>query len=112
MEILASVLILSGGLLALIAALGLQRFRDVFARMHSATKPATFGLALILIGTALVMPGPGPVAKVLLVLILQFITAPIGAHLIGRATFRAGTDLDPATRFDELSSRIEPGPTD
>lgn len=112
MEILASVLILSGGLLALIAALGLQRFRDVFARMHAATKPATLGLALILIGTALVMPGPGPVAKVLLVFILQFITAPIGAHLIGRATFRAGTDLDPATRFDEFSNRIQPGPTE
>jgi len=112
MEAVASILMLAGGLLALIAALGLQRFRDVFARMHAATKPATMGLALILIGAALVMPGPGPVAKVLLVFILQFITAPVGAHLIGRATFRAGTDLDPATRFDELSSRIEPGPTD
>lgn len=107
MEFVASILIFAGGLLALIAAAGLQRFRDVFARMHAATKPATLGLALILIGAALVVPGPGPVAKLLLVIIFQFTTAPVGAHLIGRATFRAGTELDPATRFDELSSRID-----
>jgi multicomponent Na+:H+ antiporter subunit G len=107
MELLASILIVLGGTLALIAALGLQRFGDVFARMHAATKPATLGLALILIGATLVMPGPGPVAKLLLVFAFQFLTAPVGAHLIGRATFRAGTELDPTTRFDELSSRID-----
>lgn len=108
MELLASALMLAGGVLALIAALGLQRFDDVFARMHAATKPATMGLALILVGTALVVPGPGPVAKLLLVIILQFMTAPVGAHLVGRAAFRAGTELDPETVFDELSSRIRP----
>jgi len=108
MELVASVLMLAGAVLALIAALGLQRFDDVFARMHAATKPATMGLALILVGTALVVPGPGPVAKLLLVIILQFITAPVGAHLVGRAAFRAGTELDPETVFDDLSTRIRP----
>lgn len=108
MEVVASILMLAGAVLALIAALGLQRFDDVFARMHAATKPATMGLALILIGTALVVPGPGPVAKLLLVIILQFITAPVGAHLVGRAAFRAGTELDPETVFDDLSTRIRP----
>lgn len=108
MELVASILMLAGAVLALIAALGLQRFDDVFARMHAATKPATMGLALILIGTALVVPGPGPVAKLLLVIILQFITAPVGAHLVGRAAFRAGTELDPETVFDDLSTRIRP----
>lgn len=108
MELVASILMLAGAVLALIAALGLQRFDDVFARMHAATKPATMGLALILIGTALVVPGPGPVAKLLLVIILQFITAPVGAHLVGRAAFRAGTELDPETVFDDLSTQIRP----
>lgn len=108
MQLVASVLMLAGAVLALIAALGLQRFDDVFARMHAATKPATMGLALILVGTALVVPGPGPVAKLMLVIILQFMTAPVGAHLVGRAAFRAGTELDPETVFDELSSRIRP----
>ncbi len=108
MEVVASILMLAGGVLALIAALGLQRFRDVFARMHAATKPATMGLALLLVGATFVVPGPGPVAKLLLVVLLQFITAPVGAHLVGRAAFRAGTELDPDTTFDDLSTRIAP----
>lgn len=107
MEILASILILVGATLALIAATGLQRFGDVFARMHSATKPATLGLLLALIGAALVVPTPGPVAKLALVIILQFLTAPVGAHLVGRSTFRTGTELHPSTNFDELSTQLK-----
>ncbi|CAN5785808.1 hypothetical protein BH23ACT5_BH23ACT5_08810 [soil metagenome] len=106
MEYMASALLLVGGMLALIAALGLQRFVDMFARMHAATKPATLGLALILVGSALVLPGPGPVAKLLLVLLLQFITAPVGAHLVGRASYRAGTELAPDTVLDSRSKEL------
>jgi multicomponent Na+:H+ antiporter subunit G len=108
MELAASVLMLLGAVLALIAATGLQRFGDVFARMHAATKPATLGLALTLMGAALVVPETGAVAKLLLVISFQFLTAPIGAHLVGRATFRAGTELHPSTNFDDLSSRLGP----
>lgn len=96
-EVLASALLVAGSLLALLAAIGLQRFDDVFARMHSATKPATLGLVLILGGAALVITEPGAVAKLFLVILLQFITAPVAAHLVGRAAFRAGTELSPET---------------
>lgn len=107
-ELAASVLMLVGGLLALVAAVGLHRFYDVLSRMHAATKPATLGLVLVLSATALVVPGPGPVAKLLLVVLLQFITSPVGAHLVGRAAFRAGTELAPTTTFDDLSEQILP----
>jgi multicomponent Na+:H+ antiporter subunit G len=107
-EVVASALLVLGAMLAVIAALGLQRFRDVFARMHAATKPATLGLVLVLGGAALTVGGIEPVTKLVLVIMLQFITAPVGAHLVGRATFRAGTELDPDTTFDEESERIRP----
>lgn len=110
MELVASVLLVVGSSLAAIAALGLQRFRDVFARMHAATKPATLGLVLVLTGAALVVGGIGPVTKLVLVIMLQFVTAPVGAHLVGRATFRTGTELDPDTVFDEASEAIRPHP--
>lgn len=107
MEVIASVLLILGSLLALIAAIGLQRFTDVFARMHAATKPATLGLLLILTGSALVLPLPGAVAKLALVVLLQFTTAPVGAHLVGRAAFRTGRDLRPDTVLDEGSDRLQ-----
>lgn len=103
MEVLSSLMMFAGAALALIAGIGLQRFDDVFARMHAATKPATLGLALVLTGAALQVPDTGDVAKLLLVVILQFLTAPVGAHLIGRAAYRAGTELGELTVVDELA---------
>lgn len=109
-EAVASVLIVAGAFLALLAAIGLQGFQDVFARMHSATKPATLGLLLILLGAALMVPIPGAVAKLLLVILLQFITAPVAAHLVGRAAFRTGQELSPDTMVVEEAEYINRHP--
>jgi len=109
LDVIAAVLILVGVALAIAAGLGLQRFPDVFARMHAATKPATLGLVLVLAGAALRVEAAGDVAKLLLVLILQFITAPVGAHMVGRAAYRAGTELSPTTTIDELARDRQSG---
>ena len=71
--------------------------------MHAATKPATLGLVLVLTGAALKVEDGGDVAKLLLMVVLQFITAPVGAHMVGRAAYRPGTELSPATSCDELA---------
>ena len=52
-QIVASVLLLLGSALALVAGIGLVRLPDVFARMHAATKPATLGLLLVCVGAAI-----------------------------------------------------------
>ena len=57
-DALSAVLMLTGVALAVIAALGLVRFPDVFSRMHAATKPATLGVLLITVGAALRMEQP------------------------------------------------------
>jgi multicomponent Na+:H+ antiporter subunit G len=101
-DVIAGAMLIVGGLLAITAGLGLQRFQDVFARMHAATKPATLGLALVLFGAALLVPDVASRTKLLLVVALQFITAPLGSHLVGRAAYRAGTELSPDTEVDEL----------
>ncbi len=102
--VVASVLVSAGVALSLIAGLGLHRFPDVFARMHAATKPATLGLVLVLAAAAVRVDDPGDVAKLLLVVALQFLTAPVAAHMIGRAAYRAGTELSPTTTTDELAA--------
>lgn len=108
MEYLAAALILAGALLTLLAAVGLIRFQDVHTRMHAATKPATLGLIVVLAGAALVFPGVNPVSKLTLVILLQFITAPVGAHLMGRAAFRSGAPLVPGTYLDDESAALRP----
>lgn len=99
-EIVASTFILVGALLALIAAIGLNRFDGVFPRLHAATKPATLGLAFVLLGSAALAADRGDIAKLLVVVGLQFVTAPVGAHLLGRATYPLSR---PEAAIDELA---------
>ncbi len=107
-DAITSFCIVVGAALALLAGVGLQRFPDVFARMHAATKPATLGLVLVLVGAALRMDRPGAIAKLLVVAGLQFVTAPVGAHMVARAAYRAGTELSDATVTGRLEP-VEPG---
>jgi multicomponent Na+:H+ antiporter subunit G len=99
-EVVASTLVIAGAVLALIAAIGLHRFDGVFPRLHAATKPATLGLALVLLGSATLAVDRGDVAKLLVVVVLQFVTAPVGAHLLGRATYLLSR---PDAEIDELA---------
>ena len=108
-DVVAAALLLIGVALSVLAGVGLHRFPDVFARMHAATKPATLGLALVLTAAALRVSDRRDVAKLVLIVALQFITAPIGAHLVGRAAYWAGTELSPATSVDELGRIVPPG---
>lgn len=101
-DVVSSVLVLTGVSLTLLAAIGLHRFGDVFARMHAATKPATLGLVLVVIGAGLRADDPDTAVKLALVAVLQFITAPIGAHMVGRAGYQAGVELSDETAVDEL----------
>ena len=104
MDVLGAVLVLAGSAFVLLAAVGLHRFDSVFARMHAAGKSATFGLGLILLGTASRVPDAGSVAKLALVGLLGIVTIPAGVHLIARAAFRAGTELAPETEIDPVTA--------
>ena len=108
MRILASSLILVGSVFALIAGWGQLRFRDVYVRIHVATKPATLGLALVLLGALIRADGIAPSAKLGLAIALQFVTAPVSAHLVGRAVYRASGSKE----FDLVLDELADGPAD
>ena len=100
---------LVGSALALLAGIGLVRLPDVFARMHAATKPATLGLMLICIGAAVVDTDLADVAKLSLVVALQFLTAPVGAHMVARAVVPRRRDARTGARvLDELATAERP----
>jgi len=102
LDVLSAVLLLSGVAFSVVAGLGLLRLPDVFSRMHAATKPSTLGLALILSGAALRVEDRGDAATLLLVGVFQFVTVPVGAHMIGRSSYRAGTGALDDLVVDEL----------
>lgn len=98
----SAVLLLVGSALALIAAVGLHRMPDLYARMHAATKPTTLGLALCLIAAIGQVEGIATHTKLALAVVLQFLTAPTAAHLLGRAAHSAGVTKSEHTVVDEI----------
>ena len=86
------VLILLGAVLCLSAAVGLLRFRDVPSRLHAATKPQVLGLILICLAIALSQRTVGGIliglALVAPIVLMQFATAPLSAHIVGRQAYR------------------------
>ncbi len=93
MDIVVGVLLLLGGLMAVIASVGLLRLPDVLIRMHASTKVGTLSTGLIVAGVALHF-GEEPVAvRSIAIMVFLLITAPIAAHMIGRAALRTGVAL-------------------
>lgn len=101
-DAVAAILMLSGSAIAVIAAIGLHRLPDVYARMHVATKPATLGIALCLSGAALRSDGASTATKLVLAVIFQLVTTPVAGHLLGRAAHAARAPLSELTVVDEL----------
>lgn len=88
MTILASIFILLGSLFALIAAIGVVRMPDLYCRTHAATKAGAFGVSLLLIGLIVAMPDIRAIVQGLMIIGFFYITAPIGAHMIGRVALQ------------------------
>jgi multicomponent Na+:H+ antiporter subunit G len=103
MDIAGAVVLTLGALFSLAAGLGLVRFPDPVTRMHAATKPAVFGLLLVLAGVALVLRDPTVTTLLTVAVMMQLLTAPVSGHLISRNAHRSG-DWDPdGTHIDELA---------
>jgi len=84
-DVASAVLMLSGSLLAVVSSIGIHRLGSTRARMHATTKPATLGVLLCAVGALVQFVDVSDIAKVLVVVILQLVGAPIGAHMLGRA---------------------------
>lgn len=89
-EALVALLIVTGGLFTLTGALGLLRLPDVFARLHGPSTTATLGIGSLAVAAALhfsLVLGELSLDE-LLVLPFLMLTAPVGAHLIGRTALQ------------------------
>ena len=105
-EIIATVLIGAGLLLAVVAAIGLNRFDGVLMRIHAASKPQTLGLLFVFSGVALVAQSWSLAGFLLVVLLAQMATVPVASVMVGRAAFRRGFVRGGDYAIDELSDRL------
>ena len=87
---LSWVLLLSGGLFALIGGLGLLRLPDVYTRMHAAGITDTLGAGLILSGLGLQAGLSQTAIKLALILVFLIYTSPAATHALAKAAYLRG----------------------
>jgi multicomponent Na+:H+ antiporter subunit G len=107
-EIITAVLLFSGSLFSFVAALGMLRLPDTVIRMHAATKAGTLGAGLILIAEASFFSELGITLRALAAITFLLLTAPVAAHLIGRAAYYSKIRLWEKTWIDQLKDRYTP----
>lgn len=106
-QIIGTVLMVFGVFFILIAGIGLLRMPDLYLRMSAATKASTLGLGLILLGTVLYFGELGIASRAIATIIFVLLTAPVSAHMIGRAAYTNGVPLWEGTEVDELQGRYD-----
>ncbi|MBX3009941.1 MAG: monovalent cation/H(+) antiporter subunit G [Caldilineaceae bacterium] len=91
-----------GVVVMLISAIGILHLPDVYARMHSASKAATLGVNCVLIAAGLFYPNY--LLRMILLIALFFVTAPIATSAMARAAYRtAKLGGKFVLRYDELA---------
>ncbi|BCJ62496.1 monovalent cation/H(+) antiporter subunit G [Micromonospora endophytica] len=107
LDIVAAICLISGALLSLAAGVALVRFPDLLTRMHAAAKPQVLGLLLVLVGCGLRLRTGVDITTLVLVGIFQLATAPVAAHMVGRAGYPAGDIRTDLLLTDELADHLD-----
>jgi multicomponent Na+:H+ antiporter subunit G len=90
MALVVALLLIAGGFFSLVAAIGVVRMPDVYIRMHATTKAGTLGVGLLLVAVALHFQDITVTSRVAGTVVFLLLTAPVGAHLLGRVLLRTG----------------------
>jgi multicomponent Na+:H+ antiporter subunit G len=105
---LGTVLLIVGAAFLLLASIGVVRMPDLYMRMSAATKAATLGIGCMLAAVALHFSGFGVTSRAVATIVFFLLTAPVAAHMIGRAAYFVGVPLWSGTVCDELRGRYDP----
>jgi multicomponent Na+:H+ antiporter subunit G len=106
-ELVSFVLAALGAFLVLVAGIGVVRLPDLLTRMHASSKAGTLGAVLILAAVAVRFETFASTTKVVLIIVFLFLTAPVAAHMIGRAGYRTGMARRDLNVIDEYRETIE-----
>ena len=101
-EILTVTLLIIGAAFIVISALGVVRMPDLYLRMSASTKTGTLGVGSILLAAAIYFFELGIASRSVATIIFILLTAPVAAHMMGRAAYFNGVPLWKKTRYDEL----------
>lgn len=107
LDLAAAACLVLGAFLSVAAGVGLLRFPDALSRLHAGTKPQVLGLFFIVAAIALSSRSWATLLALIPILVFQMLTAPISAHMVGRAGYRTGNFRKDLMTVDELEAAID-----
>ncbi len=109
MSFLASVLMATGGLIAVLAGVGILRFGTSLGRFHAAGKASPVAFLVAGAGAALALGWP-QAAFLAVAQVAMVLTLPVGVHLLFRAVYHSNRPLHLVV--DELRPAVQAGSAD
>jgi multicomponent Na+:H+ antiporter subunit G len=105
-HLLGEWLAVAGAVVAIIGAIGVVRFPDVYTRLHAAGVVDTGAVTLTIIGLMLVSGLSLVTLKLAIVWVVVMLTSPTASHALANAAFGAGErpQLGPWRLVSERSS--------
>lgn len=94
-----------GCVFVLLAAVGVLRMPDLFSRMQASSKAATLGTICTMLALVVHFGTLAVVIRVVVLTVFLFLTVPIAAHLIARAGYRSGAELEPDAVIDDAAEQ-------
>jgi len=104
-DIVITILMFIGAFFMLFAALGILRMPDLFMRLSTTTKAATLGAMSLLLATAFYFDDYSISGRIAAIIAFIVLTAPVAAHMIGRAAYFSNAPLWKGTICDEMRDR-------
>lgn len=107
LEIIISICLLLGAGFALVGSIGLARLPDFYMRLHGPTKASTLGVGGMIVGSLIFFStrGEGLSLHEILIAIFLFITAPVSAHIVGKAALHLQLPAVQRTRGVSMINR-------
>ena len=87
-------LCLAGGVTIIVAAIGVLRLPDALSRQHASTKAGTVAVMLVVVGTMMIAQEAEWTWRLLVILLLLFLTLPLASHALARAAYREIADRE------------------
>ncbi|MBM4460867.1 MAG: Na+/H+ antiporter subunit G [Chloroflexi bacterium] len=106
-EVVTGMLILVGAILMFLAGLGITRMPDLFLRMSATTKVATLGLGAVMLAVVIYFDDLVATSHAVATILFVFLSAPVAAHIIGRAAYFSKVPLWEGTVTDQLRGHYD-----
>jgi multicomponent Na+:H+ antiporter subunit G len=107
-SLLADALVVFGVFIMTVGVYGMVRLPDTYTRLHATSKAVVLGV-ISLLAASVVTGDPEIIYRVVLIGVSLVLTTPVSAHVIARAAYWRGEEMESPGAVDESDKDLAGG---